>query len=108
MNSWKWATEMEQFYLECRGGETLKEETFLVKILKHRLDALIVMILLIATMVIPFGGMKKSDSAEGGPRDARVICNFPPNYNVEKVDQTLAFITKKIMEKNDIEPPKNH
>lgn len=77
-------------------------QTFLVKILKHRLDALIVMILLIGTMVIPFGGMKKSDSSEGGPRDARVLCNFPPNYNVEKVDKTLAYITKKIMEKNDV------
>jgi HAE1 family hydrophobic/amphiphilic exporter-1 len=76
-------------------------QTLLVKILKHRLDALIVILLLIISTMIPMNLMKRSDQSEGGPRDAKVLCNFPPNYNVEKVDKTLAFLTKKIMEKAD-------
>lgn len=74
----------------------------LVKILKHRLDALIIIILLIASMIIPIKGVKQSDFSEGGPRDARVMCDFPPNYNVEKVDKVLNHITGKIMEKADV------
>lgn len=74
----------------------------LVKILKHRFDALIVIILLILSMIIPAKGIKQSDFAEGGPRDARVLCDFPTNYNVEKVDQVMNYIAKKIMEKSDI------
>ncbi len=74
----------------------------LVKILKHRLDALIVVLLLIVSMIIPMRLIKRSDIAEGGPRDARVLCDFPPNYNVEKVDKTLNYIAQRIMEKDHI------
>jgi hydrophobic/amphiphilic exporter-1 (mainly G- bacteria), HAE1 family len=77
-------------------------QTFLVKILKHRLDALLVILFLIFSMAIPMNMMKKSDSSEGGPRDAKVLCNFPTNYNVEKVDKVLAYISNKIMEKKDV------
>jgi HAE1 family hydrophobic/amphiphilic exporter-1 len=77
-------------------------QTFLVKILKHRLDALIVILLLILSMFIPLNLMKRSDSAEGGPRDARVICDFPPDYNLEKSDEVLNYIANKIMEKKDL------
>jgi HAE1 family hydrophobic/amphiphilic exporter-1 len=77
-------------------------QTFLVKILKHRLDAVIVIIVLIASSTIPFSHMKRSDTADGGPTDARVMCWFPPNYNAEKVDKTLSYINKKIMEKKDV------
>ncbi|MCP5054333.1 MAG: efflux RND transporter permease subunit [bacterium] len=74
----------------------------MVKILKHRLDAMIVLLFLILSSVPAFMLMNRSDSSDGGPRDARVICNFPPSYNTEKVDKTLAYITQKIMEKNDV------
>jgi HAE1 family hydrophobic/amphiphilic exporter-1 len=74
----------------------------LVKILKHRLDALIVIVLVIFSMQIPMNKVKTSDSAEGGPRDARVICTFPSNYNVYKVDRTMDYLYKKLMEKEDI------
>ena len=77
-------------------------QTSLVKILKHRFDALIVILLLIFSMFIPMNLIKKSDVAEGGPRDAKVLIDFPPNYNVEKVDKTLNYIYKKIMEKDDL------
>ena len=74
----------------------------MVKILKHRADALIVILLLISSMFIPMGMMKRSDVTEGGPRDAKVICNFPPDYNLQKADQTLNYIANKIMEKKDV------
>ncbi len=74
----------------------------LVKILKHRTDAIIVILLLIVSMVIPMNIMKKSDQAEGGMRDAKIICNFPSSYNVEKVDKTLKYIVKKLNTKKDI------
>ncbi|MEN8154336.1 MAG: efflux RND transporter permease subunit [Acidobacteriota bacterium] len=74
----------------------------LVKVLKHRFDFLLLIILIIASQVIPQNNMKKSDSAQGGPRDARIICNFPPDYDVDKVDKTLDYIAKKIREKEDI------
>lgn len=70
----------------------------LVKILKHRADALIVLLLLISTSFIAFELMKKSDSSEGGPTDARVICDFPPNYNVVKVDRVMNHVSEKILE----------
>ncbi len=77
-------------------------QSILVKVLKHRFDALLVTVLLILSMVIPMNLMKRSDITEGGPRDARVICEFPSNYNLEKVDKTLNHIVKKINEKDDI------
>lgn len=77
-------------------------QTFLVKILKHRLDALIIILLLIMSMFYPMTQMKRSDITEGGPRDAKVICDFPSNYNLEKVDKTLNYIVKKIKEKDHI------
>ncbi|MCK4764397.1 MAG: efflux RND transporter permease subunit [Candidatus Aminicenantes bacterium] len=77
-------------------------QTTLVKIMKHRLDALIVIVLLIASMAIPAKLIKKSDTSEGGPRDARVICEFPSNYNVDKVDKTMAYLAKKIKEKDEV------
>jgi HAE1 family hydrophobic/amphiphilic exporter-1 len=73
----------------------------LVKILTHRFDALIIIVLLILSLIIPAKGVKQSDFAEGGPRDARVLCDFPSNYNVEKVDKVMNHIAKKIMEKTD-------
>ncbi len=77
-------------------------QNVLVKVLKHRRDAVIVIMLLIFSMMIPLNMMKKSDMAEGGPRDAKVICTFPSNYSVEKVDKTLAYISNKLMQKRDL------
>jgi HAE1 family hydrophobic/amphiphilic exporter-1 len=77
-------------------------QTFLVKILKHRFDALIVILLLIMSMSIAWGLMKRADEVEGGPRDARILCDFPSYYNIEKVDKTLDYLYKKIMEKKDV------
>jgi HAE1 family hydrophobic/amphiphilic exporter-1 len=74
----------------------------LVKVLKHRFDFLLIIILIIISQVIPQSKMKKSDSAQGGSRDARVICNFPSNYSIEKIDKTLNYIAKKIREKDSI------
>ncbi len=74
----------------------------LVKILKHRTDALIIIIIIIFSMFIPMNLMKSSDQAEGGMRDAKIICNFPSNYNVEKVDKTLKYIVKQLNKKKDI------
>jgi len=78
-------------------------QTALVKVLKHRADTLIAILLLfILTAAVPMQKMKRSDSAEGGPTDARVVCNFPPNYNLEKSDKTLNYIAGKIMEKKEL------
>ena len=78
-------------------------QTALVKVLKHRADTMIaLLILFIITAAIPMQKMKRSDSAEGGPTDARVLCNFPPYYNLEKSDKTLNYIANKIMEKKDL------
>ncbi len=77
-------------------------QTFLVKILKHRLDALIVIVLLILSMFFPIMNMKRSDTVEGGTRDAKVICEFPSSYNLEKVDKTLNYIVDKIKKKDHI------
>jgi HAE1 family hydrophobic/amphiphilic exporter-1 len=76
-------------------------QTFLVKVLKHRFDVLIVILLLIVSMFIAFGKMKRVEM-EGGPRDARILCDFPSYYNIEKVDKTLDYIYKKLMEKKDL------
>lgn len=73
----------------------------LVKVLKHRLDSLIVITLVIISMMIPWKGMKKSDQAQGGPRDAQVIFNFPSNYNVDKVDKTLSYVADIITKKKE-------
>ncbi|MEN8221649.1 MAG: efflux RND transporter permease subunit [Acidobacteriota bacterium] len=77
-------------------------QSMLVKVLKHRFDFLLIIILIIFSQVIPQNNMKKSDSAQGGTRDARLICNFPTSYNIEKVDKTLNYIVDKIMEKDKI------
>lgn len=73
----------------------------LVKVMKHRTDAMIVLLIIILSTFIPFSLMKSSDSSEGGPTDARVICQFPANYNVEKSDRVLDHITKKLLAKKD-------
>ncbi len=74
-------------------------QNVLVKVLKRRFDFLLIIIIIIISQVIPQSNMKKSDTAEGGSRDARLICNFPSTYNIEKVDKTLNFIVDKLMEK---------
>ena len=76
-------------------------QNMLVKVLKHRFDFLLIIILIIFSQVIPQSNMKKSDSAEGGSRDARLICNFPSTYSIEKIDKTLNYITSRIREKED-------
>lgn len=83
-------------------GLTQWYQSFLVKILKHRLDSLIIIILLIISMFIPMNLIKRSDIIEGGVRDAKVVCNFPSSYNLEKIDKTLNYIAKKIKEKDHI------
>lgn len=77
-------------------------QTFLVKILKHRFDAIIVILLLFLSMFFAYSQIKKADEAEGGPRDAKVICTFPSHYNVDKVDKVMNYIYKKLMEKKDV------
>ncbi len=79
-----------------------KYQDFLVKILKNRVNALIIILLVIFSMVIPMNNIKKTDVAEGGIRDAKVICNFPSNYTLEKVDKTLNYVVNKIKEKKDV------
>jgi len=74
-------------------------QNLMVKVLKHRFDFLLLVVLIIISQVIPQANMKTSDSAQGGSRDARIICNFPSNYNVEKVDKTLKFLADKLMKK---------
>lgn len=81
---------------------TQKYQDFLVKILKNRVNALIVILLVMFSLVIPMNNLKKSDMVGGGSRDARVICNFPSNYTLEKVDATLNYIVDRIMEKKDV------
>ncbi len=81
---------------------TQRYQNMLVKVLKHRFDFLLIIILIIISMNYPMNNMKRSDSAQGGTRDARLICNFPPSYNLEKVDKTLNYIVDKIMEKEKI------
>jgi len=77
-------------------------QNWLVKVLKHRFDFMLIIIFIIISQIIPQSKMKKSDSAQGGPRDARIICNFPPNYSIIKIDKTLNYIAKKIREKDSI------
>ncbi len=77
-------------------------QTAMVKILKHRLDAMLVILLVLFSMAIPLNLMKKTDFTDAGPTDARLILDFPPDYNVHKVDKVLNHITKKIMERKDV------
>jgi HAE1 family hydrophobic/amphiphilic exporter-1 len=79
-----------------------KYQDFLVKILKNRVNALIIVLVVIFSVAYPISHIKKTDVAESGIRDAKVICDFPSNTNLEKVDKTLNYIAEKIMEKNDI------
>jgi HAE1 family hydrophobic/amphiphilic exporter-1 len=53
-------------------------------------------------MFYPMNNIKRTDVAESGIRDAKVICRFPSNYTLEKVDKVLNHIADKIMEKNDV------
>ncbi|MCK4837002.1 MAG: efflux RND transporter permease subunit, partial [Candidatus Aminicenantes bacterium] len=81
---------------------TQKYQDFLVKILKNRVNALIVILFIIFSTIIPMKYIKKTDVTESGIRDAKVICNFPSNYTLEKVDKTLNYIVGRIMEKEDV------
>jgi HAE1 family hydrophobic/amphiphilic exporter-1 len=81
---------------------TQKYQNMLVKILKHRVNALIVILFIIISMFYPMNNIKKTDVAESGIRDAKVICRFPSNYTLEKVDKVLNHIADKIMEKSDV------
>jgi HAE1 family hydrophobic/amphiphilic exporter-1 len=81
---------------------TQSYQNALVKVLKHRGDALIVIFLIILSQIIPMNLVKKTDTAEGGPRDAKVICNFPSSYSLQKADQTVNYIVKRIKERGDI------
>ena len=74
----------------------------LVRIFKYRLDALIIILLIMFSQFIPLNLVKKTDSQEGGPLDAKVICNFPSTYSLEKADKTINFVVDKIMERKDI------
>lgn len=77
-------------------------QTALVRILKNRSNSVFVISLLILSMFIPFGMMNKSQDGGGGTRDAQVIINFPTNYSLEKRDQTVDRISKKLMERDHI------
>ncbi len=77
-------------------------QNLLVKALKHRVDTILIIIVIILSQFIPQSMMKKSDSASGGSSDARIICRFPSNYSIEKVDKTLEFIADRIKEKDSI------
>ena len=81
---------------------TQRYQDALVKILKHRTDSLLVILLVIVSMFIPLSGVKKTDQSEGGPRDARVIVEFPPSYSIEKRDKILSFISDKIRKRDEI------
>jgi len=77
-------------------------QNLLVKALKHRIDAILIIVVIIISQFIPQSLMKKSDTATGGSSDARIICRFPSNYSIEKVDRTLSYISDKIRKKEKI------
>ncbi len=77
-------------------------QNLLVKSLKHRIDAILIIIIIIFSQFYPQKMMKKSDSAGGSSSDARIICRFPSNYSIEKVDKTLKFISDGIRKKDHI------
>lgn len=74
----------------------------LVKVLKHRGDALIIIFIIILSQLVPINLVKKTDTSEGGPRDAKVICNFPSSYSLEKADRTVNYIAEKIKEQEAV------
>ncbi|MCP4153361.1 MAG: efflux RND transporter permease subunit, partial [bacterium] len=76
-------------------------QTGMVKILKHRVDAVIIIVLIILSSFVAFGMMKKGMGGDGGS-DAIVIVDFPHGYSIEKKDETLAFITKKIKARDKV------
>jgi HAE1 family hydrophobic/amphiphilic exporter-1 len=74
----------------------------LVKILKYRTDSILMILLIILTVFIPLNLVKTTDQSEGGPRDARVIVDFPSNYSIERRDKILSFIAGKIRERDQL------
>ncbi|MCP4221534.1 MAG: efflux RND transporter permease subunit [bacterium] len=80
---------------------TQQYQNVMVKILKHRKDAVIIIIGLIISQFVAFGLMKKGLTG-GGLQDAFVMVEFPNNYSIEKRDQTLLDISERIMERDDV------
>ena len=74
----------------------------MVRILKHRRDALMVIVLLILSLFIPFGRMKRNDSMSGGTRDAFVRVDFPTHFSLQKRDETMQRIVARIMERDNL------
>nr|MBP7460824.1 efflux RND transporter permease subunit [Candidatus Delongbacteria bacterium] len=72
------------------------------KILYHRSDVLIIILIMMISQIIPFKNMRKSDSASGGSRDAQLIVRFPSHYSLEQVDSTLAELVKHVMQRDSI------
>jgi HAE1 family hydrophobic/amphiphilic exporter-1 len=77
-------------------------QNLLVKALKHRIDAILIIVVIIISQFVPQSLMKKSDTSSGGSSDARIICRFPSNYSIEKVDRTLSYISDKIRKKEKV------
>ncbi len=77
-------------------------QNILVKVLKNRSNSVFVISLLILSMFIPMNKMKQSENSGGGTRDAQVIINFPTDFSLEKRDQTVSRISKKLMERDHI------
>ncbi len=80
---------------------TQNYQNWLVKVLKNRFNSLLIIILLIMSVMIPLKNIKMTDMAEGGPRDARIIAEFPPDYSLEKADQVLQAIGERLWQKKD-------
>ncbi len=79
-----------------------KYQNLLVKTLKNRFNTFILILLIVFSLFIPLKNMKRSDFAEGGASDARVIVRFPSYYNIEKADATISQIARVVEQKRDL------
>jgi len=71
-------------------------------ILNHRIDATIVIMILILSQMIPLKNMKQQQGMEGGIRDANLRISFPSYYGYERCDSILCLLTDKIMDRDSL------
>ena len=70
-------------------------------VLKHRRDTFLIALALFATIVIPSGKMKRSDSMRGNINDVRIRVYTPRNFSVDEVRDILVEIEDFMMSKKD-------
>jgi len=76
-----------------------KYQNLLVKFLKNRFNAFILILLIVLSLFYPLSRMKRSDFAEAGVSEARVIVRFPSYYSIQRADRTLNNIAETIISK---------